>query len=440
MSKAVLKSLPELEGANIITPEVSANIKGYYAERQKQSQNRLIIAFSMLGAILVGLGIVLILGHNWDELSKSIKTFIAFVPLVVGQILGIWVILKKKESMAFREAAGSFLFFGVGICLSLISQIYHTQGNIEDLILIWIILCAPLIYLLRSSAVSLLYLIGVTTFYVCKGIGWRHQPVEWYYLGLWVVAIPHYVLLLRNNMKSNFTTFHHWFWGLSLVVSLMFFCAEQWELIMASYAGLFAIFLLVGNMKWAENLSLRNNAFRTMGILGLIAMYLNASFNYYWKGIYRNTTNSVTVAEYPEFWLLLIFAGLFIGFVLYRSYKSNSLIFSLLELSFLAFVALVFVGFANEIVPKIGMSIVILAIGINEIRNGAKEGKLGQVNFGLIILTFLIALRFTDSKVPFVLRGIMFVAVGLGFFATNIFMIRKRRKQEELLEKENTQA
>jgi hypothetical protein len=47
----------------------------------------------------------------------------------------------------------------------------------------------------------------------------------------------------------------------------------------------------------------------------------------------------------------------------------------------------------------------------------------------LLIITALIACRFFDTDFSFVVRGLVFIGVGVGFFATNYYMIKKRKKQ-----------
>jgi uncharacterized membrane protein len=48
-----------------------SEIKQFYQQQSGKSGNRLIVVFGILGAILVGLGIILIIAHNWDDLSKG---------------------------------------------------------------------------------------------------------------------------------------------------------------------------------------------------------------------------------------------------------------------------------------------------------------------------------------------------------------------------------
>ena len=94
----------------VISQEVASKIESYYKSKQENSPNRLFTVFGVLGSLLVGLGIILILAHNWDDFSRTIKTVFAFVPLVIGQFLVGYSILKKKSS-TWREASGTFFIF-----------------------------------------------------------------------------------------------------------------------------------------------------------------------------------------------------------------------------------------------------------------------------------------------------------------------------------------
>lgn len=78
------KDLSELVNSEIITPETADRIQDYYDEKKGTSANRLFIVFGVLGTLLIGLGIISIIAHNWDELSRITKTFFAFLPLIAG--------------------------------------------------------------------------------------------------------------------------------------------------------------------------------------------------------------------------------------------------------------------------------------------------------------------------------------------------------------------
>src|SRR6187431_2280469 len=86
MSKQILKDLPDLIKAEVITEETAEKIKSYYSH-QYPPTNRLFIVFGILGALLVSMGIVLIIAHNWDILPKVIKLAIGLLPLLAGQVM-----------------------------------------------------------------------------------------------------------------------------------------------------------------------------------------------------------------------------------------------------------------------------------------------------------------------------------------------------------------
>jgi uncharacterized membrane protein len=94
----MLKDIPELLKAGVITKETADSIQDYYQTKSGSSANRLFIVFGILGAILVGLGIILIIAHNWDELSRATKTLFAFLPLLIGQVLCGFVLIKKQNT------------------------------------------------------------------------------------------------------------------------------------------------------------------------------------------------------------------------------------------------------------------------------------------------------------------------------------------------------
>ena len=53
---SLLKELPELVGANIISSDTAQKITDYYKRKQTTSPNRQLLIFGILGALLVGIG------------------------------------------------------------------------------------------------------------------------------------------------------------------------------------------------------------------------------------------------------------------------------------------------------------------------------------------------------------------------------------------------
>jgi hypothetical protein len=93
------------------------------------------------------------------------------------------------------------------------------------------------------------------------------------------------------------------------------------------------------------------------------------------------------------------------------------------------FVLTFFIGIYSA-VSIILINVIVLAIGILIILAGAKKDHLGILNFGLLVITALIICRFFDTNLSFILRGLLFICVGAGFFAANYWMLQKRKKDE----------
>jgi len=195
--------LPELVSANIISPDTAQQINDYYKRKQVIPPNRQLLIFAILGALLVGTGVMFIIANQWDELSQSVQTFCAFLLLIAAQLLCGYVMLKKPEKIVWRESTALILFFAVGGNISLVSQIFHINGEMSTFMLTWALTTVPLIYLLDSSAVSLAYLFSIMVF----GTAARHDlifPMEEYLFWLlFLLPLPYYYQLFQKTFIDS---------------------------------------------------------------------------------------------------------------------------------------------------------------------------------------------------------------------------------------------
>lgn len=418
------KDLSELVNSDVITPETADRIQDYYEGKKGTSTNRLFIVFGVIGALLIGLGIISIIAHNWDELSRITKTFFAFFPLVTGQLLCGYVLLKKPHSTAWRESSAILLFFAVGACISLISQIYNIPGNLEPFLLTWMLLCLPLIYIMKSSAVSLLYIAGIT-YYAGETGYWSYPNSEslMYWL-LLLGALPHYYLLYINRPKSNFTIFHHWFIPLSVVITLGTLADTFSELIFIAYFCLFGLFSLTGNSSFLSDQKLASNSYKIIGSLGTVVLLLILSFSEYWMELSSTDFPFFQVIISAEFIASVVLA-ISAATLLYLQQMDKSLTdVEPTSIVFILFIIVFFVGL-NSLLAVILINLILFALGILIIRDGAIKNNLGRLNYGMIILTALIFSRFFDTDISFILRGLLFVFVGAGFIFVNYRMLKK---------------
>ncbi len=426
MSDKIKNELQELLNANVITAETAKRIRDYFHQKEEGNQNKLPSVFGILGAILVGLGIILVFAHNWDSLSRLTKVILSFLPLLIGQVFCGYSLLKKHTSTAWRETASVFLFFAIGASISLIAQVYNIPGDLDSFIITWMLLSLPLVYVLQSSIVSLLYIAGIT-YYGCNVNYFTYPSTHSFLYWLLLLGVfPHYYQLVKTKGLGNFTLFHHWFLALSIVICLGTITNKNKDLVYLSYMSLFTIFYFFGNTPFFDKQKLKNNSFLIVGKLGILYLLLLYSFKWFWdSSIYKTTSLSETLLSI-EFISALLLTFLAVILFYKKNSKTNFKDVSLLELVFLTNILFFIAGYEFSILANT----IVLFIGISEIKRGTKLNHLGISNFGLLLITILIICRFFDTNLSFVARGILFITIGFGFFLTNYFMLKKRNRNE----------
>jgi uncharacterized membrane protein len=426
---SIRKELPELVKADVISQEVADRISSYYNIKSEQGTNRLYLVFGVLGALLIGLGIILIIAHNWDELSRAVKTGFAFLPLVAGHLLCGYVFLKIPDNITWRESSALFLFLSVGSTLALVSQTYNIPGSLGPFLLTWMVLCLPIIYVMKSSIASLFYIVGITWY--ASETGFWSSPSEQATL-YWILlsgVLPYYYVLAKNHPQSNFTGFHHWFIPISVTISLGTVAGPASELMFIAYVSLFAFFYLTGNSSYFEGQNLKRNGYKVTGTLGTVVLLLALSFSGFWDHLSQVNLVFSKVITAPEFFVSVIITTLAAWLFITRQKGRALSEIKPLSTVFILFAALFLYGlfFPGAVIL---INLMVIVIGILTVLDGAKQNSLGLLNFGMMILGALIICRFFDIQFSFVVRGLLFVLAGTGFIAANYWMLKKRGAYE----------
>ena len=309
--------------------------------------------------------------------------------------------------------------------MALISQIYNIPGNFSVYMLTWILLCAPLVYLLKSNALAVLH-IAFTTNYACSVGYFDGNDSPWLYLGLVTLIVPHYYQLLKHKKTHNITSVFNWLLPLSVIIVLNTFVKGNGEFGFLMYVILFGLFYNMGKFPFFDTQKLRRNGYLVLGSLGTVFMLLLTSFEWLWGDVLRYEIGF----NVQEFYMSSVLFIITLGTVLYSYSKKWIQNFNLFQYVFLLFTIIFFIGLSNSIVSIVLINLITLILGIMAIKIGAEKLHFGILNYGLLIITALIVCRFFDTHMSFVVRGLLFVSVGVGFFLTNYMMLKKQKLKE----------
>lgn len=385
-----------------------------------QPVSRALVICAVLGAGLIGLGLIQIIAHDWDQWSKPQRLALAFGPLLALQALGAWVLRARAASRAWGEGVATALALVGAGALALVGQIYHFPGELDAYALAVALLALPLVYVFDSAAAAALVLLGYTAWLLLMtGLPWL--PLR--YLALLATLVPFSWGLLRDGGAS---------WRANLLGSVLAACLTV--AVTASSLGgdprlllrlalLASIFVLAASARSGDG---RGPLWR-YGRHGGALLVLAATWRELWSvghAVWRPGIEGLGL----QGWLTIeALAWLALLVLVLRRRQMMSVEWWLLVALPVAFwvgtqvalggqretAALLFDGYA-------------LALGIATIRSGLAANELAALNRGLAIVSALILMRFFDSNLPFLVRGLAFIAVGAAFLGANVWLRRRR--------------
>ena len=132
--KWLLKEIESWQESQIISEETANTLRTMY--QPEKSIGLLIVLFSIIGSLLIGMGMVLVSANNWwYSLPIGIRAFIGFLPLLISQGVVFFTYKFKMNSTAFRESSALLNMAGVFASIALVGQIFHIPGDFTNYLL-----------------------------------------------------------------------------------------------------------------------------------------------------------------------------------------------------------------------------------------------------------------------------------------------------------------
>ena len=152
----------------LIEPAQGEAILARYNIQPKDAQGTSLgyYVLTALATLFVGLALILIVSHNWDEIPRLTRMLLLFFITLAVNLQGMRLLLGGRD-----KAGVLWLFFGsicYGATIMLIAQIYHIGEHFPDGIFYWALGVLPLLFITQSRLIALLCLVLATTWAIVE--------------------------------------------------------------------------------------------------------------------------------------------------------------------------------------------------------------------------------------------------------------------------------
>ncbi len=166
---------------------------------------------SIIGAVCIGIGVILIISSNWSEFPKLIQLLLSIMLPIVS--LGIWYYFTyiQSELKILWNAFTLMWWVLIWATIALIGQTYNLDGTIGWLLLMWFILSLPLVFVFKLKTLAVLstaLFYGVIFYYTTEEFfsSWRDEK---YILAVFAVisgavTLASYMLAQIFEWKYNY--------------------------------------------------------------------------------------------------------------------------------------------------------------------------------------------------------------------------------------------
>ncbi|MEI6437238.1 MAG: DUF2157 domain-containing protein [Candidatus Omnitrophota bacterium] len=421
------QELPALVGKGVLTQASSDSLRAHYGEvKAVDRRSFVVILCAIIGSLLIGLGIILLFAHNWEQFSRPTRAGLSLLPLVMAQALALWVVFKKPDSLALKESSATFLSLMVGSSLALIGQTYNIPNDTPAFILTWMLLILPLAYLMEASIPAVMYVFGISAW---AGQFWRDPSWSILFWPLLALVVPHFIWSLKQEKYAIRSTILAFVMAIGICSGVGFTRCRGWEgSWVVIYSSLATVFYFLGSWEFHGISTNWQRPFARVGAFGVFVMMFLFTFDSPWHSL---SFHDVTTLK-PSAWVVVpdvVLAGLLFTGSLLMTYpyiqRRDWVRVQWGALPLFALFGYTFGGSSEGLVMLI-FNLYVLFISIYRIMAGIKANDLGITNTGMFMLSALVLARFFDSNLDFIFKGLVFIAVGIGFLLTNIMVMRKK--------------
>lgn len=444
------RTQPDVEMLGIISKEFSVSVEELiYGEKRntaidnsgKNYLSTATVIISLLGALFVTAGLVLIFVWSWEKIPMFLKGAFSFVPMLASQCFAAYVFFRKRESIAFSEGSALAWSLGVTATVALANGIFSLELGYHNCILIDAVLILPVMYLMGAVSPLAVYLYMVlhhTVFFAdnLPNIPTFFDTASVFALSavLFSAAIL-FVFLFKEKMGEIRFTYSKWICSIAAVI-YAFFAGAMLDLNIA--VPLLTVFFVL------FNLSSKESAFSPFVIFGYIGTAVAGMISVYIE------SSSYHLAEPTVILGTVICIGVIAASAYMRREVLKDNLIRLLQTVILSL--LMIYGFMFYYYKPLGMeadeleklmtvvnpvSIMLLfGLSVLYILEGLKENRLFFINAGFISLCGNLFWLLTGLDVNLLIKGGTLLLMGIALLVINLKITGKKREGKVSLNEE----
>lgn len=370
----------------IVSAEQRERLLDLYPDRGEPA-NRFLSALSLVGGLLVALGVILVIAANWERIGDWVK-IAGLLALLAGAYAGGWA-LKMRPGARYPKTGEALLMVGTILFLAgiaLVSQIFHLNARPASGLLVWWLGIVLVPWLTASRGAQLVSLAAFLSWLAVE-MGTPGSPLQ---------------IVGEGQADAAWLAAFAWFGGLG--VALLFLGLALRGGHFQGFAGM--------HEKW-----------------GLLLLHVSLYLLGFARHITEHRDHLLSVAWLPGLLLAVLLGAA--GFLAWR--RNPAEVRPLLPWLGLALMPAVAVLLGIDLGDgqwawSVVSWIALFVLDLGLIRVGVDLGREGWVNLAVGFLGLNIITRYFDLFGTLLDGGLLFLSAGVVILALGLYLERKRRR------------
>lgn len=384
------------------------------------------VVFAAIGAVIFGLGIILLFAYNWEDMHRFSKLAAIFAAILAAHAGGWHLNRPHSQHRKLGESLhllGTMLF-GAGIWL--IAQIYHIDEHYPNGVLLWALGALLLAWAMPSLAQAVLALLLLSLWQWLEVIDFHHAN----HLATWMIAFG--VLPLAWMHRSRVVLF------CGIVLFMASYATSIAGMELAVFPVLFALacsYILCSRLVSGTRFPESAGILRLVGVGMYAVLLFLLTIDDIEEDVFRHGMEAAGALQ----WLYWLFpVGLAVAGVLILLLRYSDIIKEPVDrvetghvLAALTLVVMLSFGaIASHSIGWVLLNLLFLAHSLVLIWRGTQYLSWQSAALGCTMLSAFTIARFLDLFDSLLLRALAFLVLGTVLFAVGIYYSKQKQRQE----------